>query len=312
MLSAADTLRIKPYLPLLNSQFSTVRPLLSSGPALHLVYATGRRNLISLHTTITLWPIHDVMTFLVHIGKALFEPTYDSSESLVFEATLGRGENGQQGEGPGVWAVVDKNAMRETRKKRWDLTFPRMQDNAAVPVTHAMFTEHAEVNDLLFKTPNVGLTDLLYNDTAASVLKYLLITDQPAREPIKGPLPAKLKSRQIVLAVNRPTSPKQEEAVAAWLQVTLNIADLLGKTGSVKPEVTRKLAATRKQVDDDLVRAYKRERLENAPAEETAEDRRAAKKREQRAAMSEKELQKREELDKKRELRKMQKRQARA
>ena len=97
------------------------RPLLSSGPALHLLYSTGRRNVLCLHTTLSLLPYHDVAGLLMHVGKSILDPTYDGSEGIVFELTLGRGDAGIQSEGVGVWALVDKGVMRQTREKRWDL-----------------------------------------------------------------------------------------------------------------------------------------------------------------------------------------------
>jgi len=113
--------RIAPYRPLLDNQFAATRPLLSSGPALHLLYSSGRRNVLCLHTTITLLPVHDIAGLVTHFGRAIIEPTYDGSEAIQFELTLGRGDNGLQNEGVGVWAIVDKGAMRQTREKRWDL-----------------------------------------------------------------------------------------------------------------------------------------------------------------------------------------------
>jgi len=77
--------------------------------------------MMSLHTTLSLLPYHDVAGLVVHLVKSTIEPTYDGSEGILFELTLGRGETGLQGEGVGVWAVVDKGLMRQTREKRWDL-----------------------------------------------------------------------------------------------------------------------------------------------------------------------------------------------
>jgi hypothetical protein len=74
-------------------------------------------------------------------------------------------------------------------------------------------------------------------------------------------------------------------------------------------QVARKLVNTRKTVDLDLDKDYKTRQSEDAPPEETAEEKRAAKKRAERANLSEKELKRLEELDKKREFRKMQKKQ---
>lgn len=61
------------------------------------------------------------MTLIVDTVKSIIEPTHDASEVLLFDLTLGRGETGRQGEGLGVWSIVDKGAMRETKANRWDL-----------------------------------------------------------------------------------------------------------------------------------------------------------------------------------------------
>lgn len=109
-----------PFQSFLSSQFTSIRPLLTSSPALHLVYATGRRNLLCLHTTITLYPLHDIPGLIYNFVKGVIELTFDASEGLVFDATLGMGVDGLQ-DGVGVWAVVEKGFMRDLRQKRWDL-----------------------------------------------------------------------------------------------------------------------------------------------------------------------------------------------
>jgi hypothetical protein len=76
---------------------------------------------LSLHTTVTLLPIHDFFGLIIHFGRTVIEPNYDGAEGIVFDLTMGKGAEGFQGEGAGVWAVVDKDAMRETKEKRWDL-----------------------------------------------------------------------------------------------------------------------------------------------------------------------------------------------
>ncbi|CAD6567438.1 MAG: hypothetical protein TREMPRED_003625 [Tremellales sp. Tagirdzhanova-0007] len=328
----AAQVMIAPYKPLLDSQFAATRPLLSSGPSLHLLYSSGRRNVLCLHTTLTLLPLHDLVGLLYRFGRSIVDPTHDISEGILFELTLGRGDAGLQSESVGVWAVVDKDSMRQTREKRWDLvggplfpgnarttadqkidpdqTFPRLHETSNVPMTHALFTEHSDCTDALLKTPSIGIPELLGNPSSASVLKYLLISDVSSRRPVKGPLPVKYRSRAVVLAVHKPSNPTQEKAVKAWLQVALNVADLLVKPNLLKPEVSRKLQGTRKTVDADLSTSYNKEQAEDKPAEETAEDKRFAKKRAERAAMSEKELKRVEDLDKKREMRKLQKKQA--
>ncbi|WRT67341.1 uncharacterized protein IL334_004311 [Kwoniella shivajii] len=301
---------IAPYQSFLSNQFTTIRPLLSSSPSLHLLYATGRRNLLSLHTTLSLLPIHDVAGLAIHFVKSIIEPTYNGGENLIFDYTLGRGELGLQGEGLGVWAVVDKSALRETREKRWDLTFPRLTDSSSLPITHALFTEHVEITDLLLKTPNIGISEVINDQEAASLLKYLLISDVTDVRPSKGPMSPKYKSRHVILSLYKPSTPSQVEAVKAWVQVSLNIVDLLSKQNLLKPEISRKLIKTRSTVDEELSKDFKKEQDEDKEPEETAEEKRAARKKAEREKMSEKERKKLEDLDKKREMRKLQKKQA--
>jgi hypothetical protein len=55
----------------------------------------------------------------------VFDPAYQNvgtEDEVVLDFTLGEGEQGQQGEGPGVWALVDKSGVLPTiRKERWDV-----------------------------------------------------------------------------------------------------------------------------------------------------------------------------------------------
>lgn len=61
------------------------------------------------------------------------------------------------------------------------------------------------------------------------------ITDQPAKRPAKGPLAEGAKSRHLVLTLRLPSESQMQEATP-WIQVALNLIDLMGKV-SVKPEV---------------------------------------------------------------------------
>ncbi|WOO81359.1 UPF0674 endoplasmic reticulum membrane protein [Vanrija pseudolonga] len=310
---AYNTARAKklydPYVSLIKSQFTLVRPAVPSSSALHLLYATGRRNVLALHATLTLLPYHDIITLVYEFAWSIIEPTADISEGFTFGLTLGRGAAGLQGEGLGVWALVNKNSLKKVKEQRYDLSFPRLHESAAVPVTHTVFAEHSDVNDVVFKTANVGVTEVLADPVAADILKYLIITDQPSERPMRGALKPEYKAREISLAVYKPTNAEQEAAVAAWLQVALNLADLEGKPGLLKAEVARKIAKTRVEVDASLNSKYKKELEEDSPPEQTPEDKRLAKKKAERAQLSEKELKKVEELERKREMRKMQKRQ---
>lgn len=86
-----------------------------------------------------------------------------------------------------------------------------------------------------------------------------------------------------------------------------------GRATSSRIQVSRKLVKTREQVNVDLGIDYEKYRVDELgelSKEEQAEEKRLAKKKAERAKLSEKELKRVEELEKKREMRKLQKRQA--
>ncbi|CAK9784055.1 DUF1682-domain-containing protein [Cutaneotrichosporon oleaginosum] len=299
---------LAPYIPTLQDQFTKVQPMMSSSSALHLIFATGRRNVLAAHVTLKLKPFHDLIQMVWTTADALIDPLADSSETITFQFTLGRGASGFQGEGAGVWAVVNKDGMAKLREKRFDLTFPRLHEATAIPTTHALFSEHSDITDVILKTPNVGVAEVLADATAARVLKALIITDAPAKRPTNGPYKPEQRAREIFLSVRKPVSQAEADAVNAWVQVALNLADLVTRPGLIKPEVARKLVRTRQDVDASLAKAYKREQEEENPPEQTAEEKRAARKRAERAKLSDKEQKRADELDRKREMRKAQKR----
>lgn len=108
------------FTPLVTDNFTSVRPLLSSSSALHLLYATGRRNVLCLQATLKLQPLHDIISLIWQTVWSIIEPTSDNSEALEVDLTLGRGASGLQGEAAGVWAIIDKGSLTKTRT-RFDL-----------------------------------------------------------------------------------------------------------------------------------------------------------------------------------------------
>jgi hypothetical protein len=101
-----------------------------------------------------------------------------------------------------------------------------------MPITHALFAEHSDITDVILKTANVGFFDLVNNPKAAGVLKSFIV------KPSSATLNPKVRSRQINLTVYRPKNREQTDAVKAWLQVALNIADLSARPGVVRPDVS--------------------------------------------------------------------------
>jgi hypothetical protein len=99
------------------------QPLISNGPATYLHYLTGRRNLLSLHMALNLLPRHNFIQLIQDLVFSIIDPVSQSVEDeIVLDFTLGENGKGQLGEGPGVWAVVDKSGvLTSIRKQRWDV-----------------------------------------------------------------------------------------------------------------------------------------------------------------------------------------------
>lgn len=104
-----------------SQQFKAVRPMESSSSALHLIYASGRRNVLGFHASLKLSTLHDVIMLLWENIYSFIEPTKAEEPGLTLHYLLGRGTNGLQSEGAGVWGILNKNGMAGVREKRWDL-----------------------------------------------------------------------------------------------------------------------------------------------------------------------------------------------
>ncbi|KAJ9123120.1 hypothetical protein QFC22_001311 [Naganishia vaughanmartiniae] len=283
------------------------QPLISNGPATYLHYLTGRRNLLSLHMALNLLPRHNFIQLIQDLVFSVIDPVSQSAEDeIVLDFTLGENGKGQLGEGPGVWAVVDKSGvLTSIRKQRWDVTFTKGAEYPTLPNTHMVLTETADSSDFILKANNIGLIEALKDPRTAKWFKSLVITDQPSKRPSKGPVAEGAKSRHLVLTLRLPAESQMQEATP-WIQIALNLVDMMAKN-SVKPETTRKLKKVRADVDQELAREYQREVQEETG--ETEEEKRAAKRRaeeKRRALLSPEEQRRLEEKERKKAQKKVQ------
>lgn len=288
----------------------TPKPPLTDGPSTHLLYFTGRRNLLSLHIIFNLKPRHNLLAYLYNFGYSLVEPAHEQEigveDQVVLDFTLGEGNLGLSGEGPGVWAMVDRSGVLPVfRKERWDVTFAKAVESPIIPQSHMVLQETADSTDYILKTPNVGLAEVMAHPEVAQYVKSLLITDQPPNQPTRGPLPPKHQSRHVILTLRMP-SPSNAHLHAPIIEAVFNIIDLLGKV-PVKPETTKKLRKIRQDVDAELAKEFEKRQKEDSG--ETEEDKKVAKRKAEEARrkmLSPEEQRKLEEKDRKKALRKSQ------
>lgn len=77
-----------------------------------------------------------------------------------------------------VWAIVNKDQMKQVRDDRFDLSITFTKDNSKLPNWLTVMTESAEITEVLL-TPE--LIDAV--TTAGDLLDYLIVTDQPVDKP---------------------------------------------------------------------------------------------------------------------------------
>lgn len=156
MFRSDDTSRIAGIMPILSQQFELIHPsptsdfpLISDDPRTFLSYASGRKSVVSTHTTFSLLPRHDPFLLLWAFLRPIFdvsapaaqdELTFDvqlrpvedgydikfakNNAQVVFvpqEGTDAEGSSNGVGLASGSFAVVKKRHLNNLRKERWDL-----------------------------------------------------------------------------------------------------------------------------------------------------------------------------------------------
>lgn len=161
-----------------------------------ITYATGRNNVASLDVGLTLFKRYNpILLFIEHALGLFFESfevpvermeailsPFDGKESqmvpeVVPGATELRKDNKSSYDGF-VWAVVNKDCMKQLRNDRYDVSITSTKDHAKLPVWATVMSESSEVTDLLL-TPEF----LQAVEKAGDLLQYVIVSDQPIDRP---------------------------------------------------------------------------------------------------------------------------------
>jgi len=295
------------HYPVYAAQFS--RPangstLLSDGASDFFAYSTGRRGVHFMHTIFTMRPRHDIFQIIFQMLYGLTDLQYAPRDEVLLDIKL-QDKDGLNGEGKGfVWGVVAKNEMQALRKQRWDVSFTKTTDNAAVASSLSVMAEVADITDVLLKSHNgQKLAALLNTPSIVKHFKYLLITDQPAERPDAGPIPAGQRERHLLLSLFVPESSEAAETVPL-IQEIFNLVDVVDQKSSFKIETYKKLKKSRVDLDAELVKEAEKEKKDEAEEKKAAEKRKAAEER--IARLSAAEQKKYEERERKKAVKKSQ------
>ena len=160
-------------------------------------YATGRQNVAFLDFNLTLHKRYSPLSMIAEYGLSLF---FDSMPAPVerMEAILfpfdGREASVVPPQVPGaqearkeksnydgfVWAIVNKDTMKQLRDDRYDVSITSTKDSAKLPNLFTVMTESAEITELLLAPELIKAVE-----TAGDLLEHLIITDQPIDQPLK-------------------------------------------------------------------------------------------------------------------------------
>lgn len=172
--------------------------LKEKSPQEFATYATGRQNVAFLDFNLTLLKRYSPLSLVAEFGLSLF---FDSMPAPAerMEAILypfdGKEALTVPGQAPGsqevrkdakssydgfVWAVVNKDTMKQLRNDRYDVSITSTKDNAKLPNWATVMSESAEVTDALLTPEFVKAIG-----EAGDLLEHLIVTDQPIDQPKK-------------------------------------------------------------------------------------------------------------------------------
>ncbi len=169
----------------------------------YTTYATGRQNVAFVDIKLSLFKRFNP---LVHFGESAAGFFFDSIPTPIerMEATLypfdGKeaflvpppgGKQGQElleqkfknsnsGYDGFVWAVVNKDVMKQLRDERYDVSLTTTKDHPKLPNWATIMSESSEVTEFMLTSDFIKAVE-----EAGDQLEYLLITDQPVDKPQK-------------------------------------------------------------------------------------------------------------------------------
>lgn len=159
-------------------------------------YASGRQNVAFLDAKLTLIRRFNPLMSVAEAGLSLFFDSFNAPQDIL-EATIYPFDGKENMLVPGVpgtaelrskeakstydgfvWAVVNKDRMKQIRDERFDVSLTFTKDHSKLPNWLTVMSESAEITSLLLTS---GLAKAA--ESAGELLDYLIISDQPVERP---------------------------------------------------------------------------------------------------------------------------------
>ncbi|KAM4054651.1 hypothetical protein HRG_005477 [Hirsutella rhossiliensis] len=233
-------------------------------------YATGRQNTAFMDVKLTLSkrfnPIINVVETAASFFSDSFAPPadfmeaflypFDGKEDLTVPSTPGetRARDTKSTYEGFVWAVVNKDRMQRVREDRYDVTLTSTKDNSKLPNWLTVMSESSEITDVLLTKE---LIDAVV--AAGDAFEYLIVTDQPADRP--KTLDETNPRKRLFLRYRLP-SDNGYDTLAPLLSYFVRMPDRLVQAAHFRPEVMKKVRATREAMVAQIRKADQEERNE--------------------------------------------------
>ncbi|KAG5962312.1 hypothetical protein E4U58_003916 [Claviceps cyperi] len=238
-------------------------------------YASGRQNVAFLDVKLTMTkrfnPILGFVETAASLVSDMFAPPkdtmeaflypFDGKENLTLPALPGgeevRAKDSKSTYDAFVWAIVHKESMRRLREDRYDVTLTATKENAKLPPWLVIMSESAEVTDTL-------LTPELINavKSAGDDFEYLIVSDQPIEKPAK--LEDTISRKRIFLKYRLPSGGANTLGdLVPLFQYFLRLPDFLVQNARFRPEVLKKVRATREAMIAQIKKTLNEEKSED-------------------------------------------------
>lgn len=235
-------------------------------------YASGRQNTAFVDVKLTLTkrfnPVVDLVETAAAFLSDLFAPRgdvmeaflypFDGKENLTLPALPGaeeaRAKDGKSTYDGFVWAVVHKDSMKRLREDRYDVSLTATKDNSKLPAWLTVMSESAEVTDTMLTKDLVDAVAAAGDD-----FEYLIVSDQPVEKPVK--LEDSRPRKRIFLKYRLPSDNQYDKLVPVF-QSFLRLADFLVQNARFRPEVLKKVRATREATIAQIKKAAEEEKSE--------------------------------------------------
>ncbi|KAL6827011.1 DUF1682 domain-containing protein [Trichoderma sp. SZMC 28015] len=240
-------------------------------------YATGRQNVAFMDVKITLAKRFNPFMHYIEHGLSLVTDTFPAPQEVV-EATIypfdgkeeltlppsaggvdARPKDSKSTFDGFVWAIVNKSSMQKLRDDRYDVSLTATKDNSKLPNWLTIMSESAEITDA-FLTP-----ELIEAATkAGDLFEYLIISDQPIDKPAR--LEDTAPRKRVFLKYRLPSNNNYDQFLPLF-EHFLRIPDALVKDAHFRPEVLKRVRATREAMINQIKKTIEEEKNEERQIE---------------------------------------------